>query len=267
MAKIIKSNRVNLSESSSKEKDKFFDVKNKTQQEGGYSKGLIKKAEDAAFYLVDKAENIADKLINEARENAKTIEKESLLNAGSIYDSYKVEAKTEGYNEGYEEGQREAAILLAKAKLEYEEALLIKSEWKKRRENILQDAEEDAIKLVLAIAKKVISREIEDVSYVEALIAEGMRHLNYASDIILRVSEKDFDAASLAKPKILAMAERIENLEIRVDYSLQQGGCVIDTATGIIDASAKTQIAKIEKIFTELLSIDKNVAIRKSVES
>lgn len=282
MSKIIRSNRVNLSEGAYKlssdvfiSKERYAAKRETHDRHESFSRAekqakkapepeeeygpnyLIEKAEKAALEIMDNAQAVADRLIADARSSARALENEAMQNTGAMYENAKKKGHEEGFeagfDEGYAEGARQADELIEQANLELEEALEIKRQLHIKRKEFYIQNEAEIINLVLAISKKVIGREISDGNYIESLIEGAMSQLNYATEIVLRVSEHDFDSATLAKPKILAMAERIENLEIKVDYALPQGSCIIDTDTGSIDSSIKTQLEGIEALFNNIL--------------
>lgn len=268
MSKLIKSGRVKISDATLKVNSELFISKDSyfsgSQSENGeYHAGgegdesheastLIESAEKAALDILDEAQAAADKLIDEARKAAREIEEDSLQKAENLFENTRKRAYEEAYKEAYEKGSKEADALI-------EEALEIKRQLKRRNDEFMIDKEAELIKLVLAVCKKVLSKEIEDLDYIENLIAQAMEQLNYATDIVLRVSESDYTTVSLARPKILAMAERIENLEIKADYALSPGSLVIDTASGSIDASVKTQLERVEDMFMNILSLNNDV--------
>ncbi len=282
MSKIIKSNRVNLSEASYKlssdvfiskeeyipkaapnnnEGDDFSDqeLEGQSASDSEYTaEGLIEKAEAAAIEIMDNAQKLADNLIADARQSARELEEEAIENTNQVYENSRKKGNEEGYNTGYNAGYTEgktiADQLIAEAQAELEEVLAIKKDFIIKDKEFYIDKEAEMIKMVLAIAKKVIGKEIQEFDYIQSLIKEAMKHLNYATDIVIRVSEYDYDAASFAKPKILAMAERIENLEIKIDYALSHGSLMIDTNSGSIDASVKTQLDSIEEMFMNILA-------------
>lgn len=276
MSKIIRSNKVNLAEGAYKLSQDVFlnkefyvshseqangkaapisDAENKEEEYGPDL--LIEKAESAALEIMDNAQVYADDLIAEARASARELKDEAVKNAELIYEDRKRKGYDEGYLAGYQEGLtqggREAEAIIEKANLEYEGAIALKRELQNKAKNLYVESESELIKLVLAITKKVIGKEIEELDYIESLIAEAMSHLNYATDIVIRVSEHDYATANRARPKILAMAERIDKLEIKIDYALPPGTCVIDTDTGSIDSSIETQLEGIEALFDEIL--------------
>lgn len=216
-------------------------------EDEAYANLIVEKAESAAIEIMDNAQNQADVMLKKARKSAKEIEADAFEKANDIFEETRQKAHEEGYNAGYQEGVNQANKII-------EEALNIKDEMLIKNKDFLVDKEVEMLNLVLAISKKVLSKEISDASYIESLISNAMARLTYARDIVIRVSEADYDVVMFIKPKILAMAERIESLDIKVDHSLKRGSFVIDTASGSIDASINSQLEKIREILYSQLS-------------
>lgn len=268
MSRLIKSKRVNLSDTTLKlnselfiSKDSYFgasnqagdEAENKAEgDEASEASSLIESAEKAALDILDQAQAAADKLIEEARMAAREIEADALQKSEILFENTRKRAYEEAHDEAYEKGREEAESLI-------QEALDIKANLIRKNEEFMIDKEAEVIKLVLAVCEKVLSKEIQDLDYIESLVAQAMKQLNYATDIVLRVSEKDLTAVTLARPKILAMAERIENLEIKADYALSPGSLIIDTTSGSIDASVKTQLERVRDMFMNILALNDNV--------
>lgn len=270
MSKLIKSKRVNISDSTLKlnselfiSKDSYFNTANpasassESEEKGNADQAaeassLIESAEKAAIDILDQAQAAADKLIADARMAAREIEADALQKTELLFENTRKRAYDEAYEEAFEKGKQEADALV-------EEALEIKDNLRRRNDEFMIDKEAEIIRLVLAVCKKVLSKEIQDLDYIESLVEQAMKQLNYATDIVLRVSEKDLTAVTLARPKILAMAERIENLEIKADYALSPGSLIIDTVSGSIDASVKTQLERVEDMFMNILALNEHV--------
>ncbi len=212
-----------------------------------YEDDLIEKAEIAAIDIMDKAQERADDFIREAKISASEIEAEAMQKANDVYENAKKRAYDEGYEAGFEEGRKAASDII-------DEALLIKEELSKKNRDFWLYKESEMIDIVMAISEKVLKEEMQHTDYMEALISQAMESMSYARDIIIRVSEVDFGMANLIRPRILAMAERIENLDITIDHSLSEGSVMIDTPSGSIDASISTQLEIIKDVLINELS-------------
>ena len=124
---------------------------------------LLKNAKKKYDEIVFAARSEAEKIIKSGHK-----ERESILNiayreAENISNKWKDKGyqegiksgHTEGYDDGYEEGRRDSNILI-------DEALEIKEEYIKKKENLYREVEEDIIHLVLDISEKVIYDKINE---------------------------------------------------------------------------------------------------------
>ncbi len=268
MSKLIKSSSVlkgdvyKLSQDLFVSKDEYFSANTQGQSpsarpldsaqdndadDKSYADDLLEKAEIAAIDIMDKAQDRADEFIREAKISANEIEAEALKNANDVYENAKKRAYEEGYEAGFQQGRSDADAVIA-------EALEIKEEINRKNRDFLVDKEAEMIDIVMAIAEKILREEMEKSEYMEALISQAMDSMSYARDIIIRVSDADFANANLIRPKILAMAERIENLDITIDHSLEEGSVVVDTPSGSIDASVSTQLEILRGVLLNELS-------------
>lgn len=201
--------------------------------------------------IIYKAKAEADMIIREALLEAKDI----LKNASADVENLKQQVYDEARTEGYEQG-------LAQAKQEYEalikEAQDIKMQAGIDYKQILDSLEEDSVNTILDIAKKVISKELECKQNILLLVKDAFEKCSKDRKAILKLSEQDFDFVNDNKNELESMLERSEEIEIKKDLSLKEGGCIIETSFGSIDASAATKIEKIENDFMDILNESTN---------
>lgn len=201
--------------------------------------------------IIYKAKAEADMIIREALLEARDI----LKNASADVENLKQQVSDEARTEGYEQG-------LAQAKQEYEalinEAQHIKMQAGIEYKQILDSLEEDSVNTILDIAKKVISKELECKQNILLLVKDAFEKCSKDRKAILKLSEQDFDFVNDNKNELESMLERSEEIEIKKDLSLKEGGCIIETSFGSIDASAATKIEKIENDFIDILNESTN---------
>ncbi|AOT68282.1 FliH/SctL family protein [Geosporobacter ferrireducens] len=178
----------------------------------------------------------AEKIIQEAYENAK-----------QIYQNAKIEGYQEGKTEGYGEGKAEADYLI-------EEAIQIKQAIQNAKHETTKALEKNLIDLAIETVEKIVHERVED-SYetIIGLIKLGLEKCTYTDSLIIRVSPEDYGYAIAAKNRILALAENIDDIQIKQDAAFKKGNCVIDTVSGSIDSSIETQLTQIKELFRELL--------------
>ncbi len=201
--------------------------------------------------IINKAKVEADMIIKEALLEAKDI----LKNASDDVENLKQQVSEEARSEGYEQG-------LAQAKQEYEalikEAQDIKTQAGIEYKKVLDSLEEDSVNTILDIAKKVISKELECKQNILLLVKDAFEKCSKDRKAVLKLSEQDYDFISDNKDELGSMLERSEEIEIKKDLSLKEGGCIIETSFGSIDASAETKFEKIENDFKDILNESTN---------
>jgi len=198
-----------------------------------------------------------EEILNKARTEADYIIKEALLEAKDIMSKASEEiqelrdkALRQAGEEGYEAG-------IAKAGEEYEgllrEAKEIKEQAGMEYKQVLDSLEADAVNTILDIARKVISRELQCRENILLLVREAFEKCAKDHKAVLKLSEQDFDYVNENKEELLSLLQRSEEVELKKDLSLKEGGCIIETPFGSIDASAQTRLKKIEDDFKGLL--------------
>ncbi len=136
--------------------------------------------------------------------------------------------------EGRREGLARAGAILAAATAEGDRRLAA--------------TESEAVSLALAIARKVIGRELSDPSRaaVVDLAAHALREARELHCVALLVSPIDASAVRAAEGRLGGLLAR-GVLSIREDASLSAGNVVLETESGRIDARVETQLAALAR--------------------
>jgi flagellar assembly protein FliH len=118
------------------------------------------------------------------------------------------------------------------------------------RKRFRTEAEEDTVKLAIAIARRVLHRELAtDPEAILGLVIAAFQKLNMRETRRLRLSPSD--AGTLQQYR-----ERLDlppGLEILADSSLPAGSAIFETSRGDLDASVNTQLAEIERGFADVI--------------
>lgn len=201
---------------------------------------------------------IREEIISSAREEADMIIKEALLDAKDILSKASSEiavlrqqeletARQQGYDEGIARAEQEYANLL-------EEAQEIKNQAGIEYKQVLASLEEDAVNTILDIAKKVISQELKCKENLFLMVRDAFDKCSRDRKATLKLSETDYNLAIENEEELMTMLQMPENLEIKKDMSMEEGGCIIETPYGSIDASAGTKFENIESDLKGLLN-------------
>jgi flagellar assembly protein FliH len=149
--------------------------------------------------------------------------------------------------EGEAAGARIAAARLAPV---IESLGSIIGELAAQRAGIRASAEEDTVKLAIAIARRVLNRELAtDPGAILGLVKVAFSKLNLRETHRLRVAPAD--AAVIEEHR--ARLNLPSGLQTIADASLPAGSAVFETSRGELDASVDTQLAEIERGLADVL--------------
>lgn len=255
LSKIFKSSRVILDE-------KAFVLKNKSDHPIIVDEPLAAKEgvspSEAANEIIAQAQREAEEILASADQEAELKLRNAESSSDSIisdaYDQAKgimEHAKQDGYKEGYEQGlleSRETGNDIIR------QAEAIKNAWLTERSEIFDSVEKDAIQLVLQVVEKILNHHVDtDITLVESLIKMGLQRVTRTEQLSIRVSTDDYNQAIAVKPIILAMSDKIEEIEIKRDITLPNGSCIIDADSGSVDSGVWTQFEEVSKLFEDML--------------
>ncbi len=118
------------------------------------------------------------------------------------------------------------------------------------RSRLRKQAESDAVQLALAIARRVMRRELAvDPEAIRGLVLAGLEKLQAQEIYRVRASQRHAAAVS----KILREIAGHINIETVADGSLQPGSVIFETNHGNLDASVDSQLGEIERGLADYL--------------
>ncbi len=152
---------------------------------------------------------------------------------------------------GFEEGEAAARRSLEEA---YREALQraarATAELAGLRRRLRQQAEEDLVRLAVAIARRILRRELStDPQALLGLVKAALERIDAREVLRLRVHPEDARTLESSFAD-LGVPERIEVL---ADRRLERGALLIETERGELDGSVDTQLAEIERGLADLI--------------
>jgi flagellar assembly protein FliH len=118
------------------------------------------------------------------------------------------------------------------------------------RKKFRAEAEEDTVKLAIAIARRVLHRELStDPEAILGLVIAAFQKLNARETHRLRLSPSGAGTLQQYRDRL----DLPPGLEILSDSSLPTGSAIFETSRGDLDASVDTQLAEIERGFADLI--------------
>lgn len=151
------------------------------------------------------------------------------------------EARQTGFREG-----EQAARAAAQAEVQGAIQRLVQSiaEIEDYRNRLHREAEVDAVRLSIAIARRVLRREVTvDPSAIEGLVRAALEKLQAQDSCRVRLHPDHVPALRGAVERV-GMSARVE---IIPDADQEAGAVVFEMARGNLDASIETQLKEIER--------------------
>ena len=147
-------------------------------------------------------------------------------------------AKQEGYQDGINQVSKDIEEL--REKLE---------EFFNYKEEVYQTVSGCIMDIAVEIAKKIINKEVEqDRETTISIIKGAVEEINKTENkITLKVMPKDVEIVRDKVPEIFEGNYFEAKVSVIPDMTIKEGGVIIETSNGLIDASIETQIAIIEK--------------------
>lgn len=151
------------------------------------------------------------------------------------------EARQAGNQEGQAAAREEAAREIQALTERVARAV---TELAQLRPQLRRQAEADVVKLALAIARRILHRELAvDPESMRGLIQAALENLQ--SQELCRVSVHPLQEPALRS--LLERAGQARAIEVIADASLERGAAVFETTRGNLDASIETQLVEIER--------------------
>ncbi len=175
----------------------------------------------------------------EAKELLEEIKKEGIEHRASIAKEGErlfEESKQKGFKEGQNMWAEQIKLL------------------EEKKEMVRSQVEKVIAKIALITTKKIIDRELsQDPSTVVDIIGKNLKAVGSHKHVNIFVSKKDLDSFQENRQRLKDVFEQVESFAIQSREDISDGGAIIETEAGIIDARIESLWATIENTFDDLL--------------
>jgi len=158
-------------------------------------------------------------------------------------DSIKEAAAKEGYEEGLKSAQEDINHV--------REAI---SAFFNAKEEVYQEIAPDVLEIGFEIAKKIIKKEMtEDPKILLENIKDIMKNLSKEeTKITLKVNPSQVSMLKQDVPDVASNLGLEAKIIIIPDETVMEGGCLLTTTNGVIDATIESQLAIISEVLKEI---------------
>lgn len=170
----------------------------------------------------------AAQILEKARQDAEELRQK--------VDTECVELKETAKKEGFEEGLSQL-----------NDQILSLDQEKKR---LRHEMNKLILPLALKAAKKIVAKELQTApETIVDIVLQALLPVTQNHHVTIWVNKADKEILDTNKQKLKEKLEQVESLAIREREDVSPGGCIIETESGIINASIETQWRVIEAAF------------------
>lgn len=208
----------------------------------------LAEADKTAEEIIKSAKIEADNIVANAEKESEKVLEKTYIESKKVIEHSRDTGFKEGFNKGYDEGKKASDELIL-------EANQIKRNYLQEKEVTLSSLEDEVVELIISICEKILNQKLlDDKESIISIVLKGIKSLNVRDSVVIRVSREDYDIVDMSKERILAMANLIDDIVIKVDNNLSKGGCIVESTSGNVDASINVQIKEMKKTILNLLN-------------
>ena len=206
----------------------------------------VKRKTDEGQAIKQQAQEEAERIIADANSRAADIENEIRQTLETERNETRDKGRNEGREDGFTEGKAEVDRLI-------ERTQTVLQRTQDKRGEILKETEKEIVDLVLLISRKVIKVISENQkNIIISNVIEALRKVRAKGNVIIRVNLADLALTTEHKQEFIKLMEGVQSIQIAEDGTVDNGGCIIETDFGEIDARISSQLAEIESKILEI---------------
>lgn len=211
--------------------------------------------------LMEEAHEEAEKILRQAQEQADDLMQRTHQEVEAWWlerreedEQLKREAHDEGYRlgfqqgqaQGYEEGWEQQQQIILQAQQVLEDAY-------QEKQNTFREAEPFLVQLSVEIAKKILREELSvHPEKSVSIVKEALSRVLDVEKLTIGVHPEYFPVIQQQKMELGKFLNGEAELVILPDYSVPEGGCLIRSSFGTIDAKLDTQLEEIKHALLEV---------------
>lgn len=151
----------------------------------------------------------------------------------------------EAYLQGKEEGQQEIQLQFGSSLEMLAQGI---EEVSRLRATLLQNSSQDMLRLVLSIARQVIHGEVSlNRELILTTIDKALRAAVRSDHYHIKVHPDDLALVTEHKPLFITSINGLESITLEGDPKIAQGGCLVESDLGAVDATIDGQLEEIRR--------------------
>ena len=192
-------------------------------------------------------EEIGARLVSDARTQADRLVADAQAESTRIRE----EARHDGFEAGAETAKTAWQGRLAELE---QRALAMEVE----HDQFYVSAEPELARLSVEIARKILKEEITQTPGAVLKVVRAAVHRVKEKSVRILVNPADLETVRQERESFQGIADGVSDIEIVSDRRVGQGGCVLETPGGSIDARIETQLTHIAEVIEKEAGDDPN---------
>lgn len=163
--------------------------------------------------------------------------------------------REEGLRRGYEEGMARAREEVSERAREFLRVLDgISASVREAQEELLSQVEVKVVRILEVLLSKLLRREVElDREVIVRLLKEVFSRLSDRDEVVVYLSPRDFKVFEEGRSQFADFLREIKSFKVVLDEHVEDGGCVVETRLGVVDARVRSQLERLSSVVDELL--------------
>ncbi|MBP2642417.1 MAG: Flagellar assembly protein FliH/Type secretion system HrpE [Firmicutes bacterium] len=205
-------------------------------------------AEQKAREYLDEARQEAERIMQSAHEEAERIIAEAKSRADELCQKASESGYQDGHQEGFSEGEASAQQKLQQTLNEsVEQAQATLELAAEEAERTMEEAQEQIIEISLAVAEKILFREIQENELVILpILKAAMDKVRDQDKITIRVHPEKYGLVLEAKSELVSYLSGHATVTVQADETLKIGDVFIETPYGNVDARIDSQFETVK---------------------
>jgi flagellar assembly protein FliH len=222
---------------------------------------LLADSEAIAAQLLEDAKTAAEAQIQSASVEAARVLSEASAQIEKWWDERRLEdlrvveeSRQSGFEAGYREGFQEAEMEVAgRYDAMLQEARALVEESHRVKERVIAESEPFLVDLATAIARKIVGEHLAvDAEWTVEHVKRTLERRREKGLITLCVAPSQFAKLQDARSELTLAVDSQAELQIVPDATVDEGGCMVRSSFGSIDARIDTQLSELKKVLMEV---------------
>jgi flagellar biosynthesis/type III secretory pathway protein FliH len=191
----------------------------------------------------------------------------SAVRGGRRSEQARVDLEQEFYCKGFADGERTgleqgertgAEAVLRRLDTLLESLRLAAGEMERLRADAARTHEWELVQLALAVAAKIVEREVrQDPAAIAVIVQSALARVEHAERITVRLNPTDAERLNEVRARVLeTLAAGDAAVSFHADEHIRAGGCLIESDRGDVDARLEQRFRVVEEAFHARWSAD-----------